>query len=98
MGQSRRCMALRRLYCFPAMKTTLLRLLTNTAFAVFLVATAAPLRAQAERKDKAEEKDESSDEEDAPLPRVDPEELKKLNKERTKKEEEEIRKMLKVFK
>jgi len=79
------------------MKITLLRLLTCTAFAGFLVSTAAPLRAQDEKKDKAEEQDESSDEED-PRPEFNPEDFKKQSKERTQKNEEEIRKMLKVFK
>jgi len=79
------------------MKTILLRLLTSTAFAAFLVSTATPLRAQ-DNKKAAQEEDESSDEEDAPQKEFNPEQFKKENKERTKKNEEEIRKMLKVFK
>lgn len=80
------------------MKTTLLRLLTSTAFAAFLISTAAPVRAQDEKdKDDQAQEEEPSDEEDTPR-KLDPEEFKKRNKEETKKNETEIRKMLKVFK
>jgi hypothetical protein len=96
---SRRCTILRRLYISPAMKTTLLRLLTSTAAVAFLISTAAPVRAQDDKDDgqKEEESAEGEEDEEAP-PEFDAEEFKKKNKEETRKNEAEIRKMLKVFK
>ena len=79
------------------MKTTLLRFLSLTTCAAALFAPITTLRAQ-EKKDQVQQKDESSDEEEDAPREFNPEEFKKQNKERTQKNEEEIRKMLKVFK
>ena len=79
------------------MKTQLLRLVSASASALILFAAASPVHAQ-DKKEQVQQKDDSSDEEEDAPREFNPDEFKKQNKERTKKNEEEIRKMLKVFK